>query len=297
MRGTDLLNQNTKIRREQASVVKYVINQDELVGQKMWGCGTWLHLREWLNHGGETRLINANFCKKFYLCKLCAIRRSLRFIDSYAQKVATIVAEQPGLIPAMVTLTVKNGPQLGERIEHLKGSWSRMIAASRKGESGGHRHGLVQWNHVAGSLRALEVKRGEDGWHPHLHVYTLLNSYLDQSELSREWLAWTGDSMVVDIRKCYGEPESALFEVIKYAVKFSDMSPEDLWHIHTVCAGGRGIDPTGCLRGVLTGDIDQDKLDGLDGPTVDYIARWLAMEQKYALEMVKPPTKYDDQSS
>lgn len=287
-KGLDLLNKITSIRRRQVQTVAYVLEQNELLGRKMQWCGTWLHLREWLDHGGETRLINANFCKKHVLCRLCAARRSVRLVEAYSVKVATVTASRQDLIPAMVTFTVKNGPDLAERIKHAKTTWSKMLAAKRKGASVSGRHDLVQWNHVEGSVRALEVKQGAGGWHPHLHVYCLLNSYIDQGKLSDEWHQWSGDSMIVDVRKCYGTPLAALFEVIKYAVKFDDdMADETLWHVHQVLAGYRSVDPQGCLRGVPEPDIDADSHEGLSGPTIDYIACWLMWEEKFTVRKVE----------
>lgn len=289
-KGTDLLNKITYLRRQQAETVRFILEKDELLGQKLCWCGTWLHLREWLDHGGETRLINANFCKKHILCRTCAARRSVRLVEAYAAKVAIVTVEQPQLIPAMVTFTVKNGPDLAERRKHAQTTWSKMLAAKRKGASQSGRHSPVQWNRVEGSIRALEVKPGADGWHPHLHVYCLLNSYIDQKALSAEWHAWSGDSMIVDVRRCYGQPLAALFEVIKYAVKFGDdLTNEMLWHVHQVLAGHRSVDPQGCLRGVPEPDIDADDTGGLTGPTIDYIAQWLALEKRFDLRKITAP--------
>lgn len=294
--GVELLNKITSIRREQASLTRFLWNRDELLGTKLFGCGTWLHMREWTDHGGETRLVNANFCKKHLVCMACAARRSVRLVEAYAAKVATVLddARKEGreLIPAMVTLTVKNGPELGERIAHCKRAWSSMLAAKRRGASESGRHVAVQWNRVAGSVRALEITKNRNTreWHPHMHCFVLLESYLDQAELSREWEHWTGDSKIVGVTKCRnkqtGEVDAlaGLFEVVKYAVKFSEMSHEDLWHVYQTCGGTRSVDPQGSLRGVPEPDIDADSIQGLSGPTVDYIARWLFLQEKYELE-------------
>ena len=290
--GTDLLNKITSIRREQAALTRFLCNRDEILGTKLFGCGTWLHMREWLDHGGETRLVNANFCKKHLVCMACAARRSVRLVEAYASKVATVTAAQPQLVPAMVTLTIKNGLDLGERIQHCKKAWSAMLAAKRKGASVSSRNAPVEWNKVAGSIRAIEItkNRKTQEWHPHMHCFVLLENYIDQPALSREWQSCTGDSKIVGVTKCRnkqtGEVDAmaGLFEVVKYAVKFSDMTHEDLWHVFNVCGGTRSVDPQGSLRGVPEPDIDADSIEGLAGPTVDYVARWLFMLQKYEIE-------------
>ena len=42
-------------------------------------------------------------------------------------------------------------------------------------------------------------KTGE--WHPHVHMFALLDTWIDQEQLSETWHEITGDSFVVDIRK------------------------------------------------------------------------------------------------
>lgn len=291
--GTERLNALTRLRREQEKTVAFVAGKDERIGAKMHGCATWLHFREWLDHGGETRLMHVNFCKRYTLCRICAARRSVKLVEAYEPKIAQVVEvsnrENTPLIPAMVTLTLASGHDLGERLAHAKKSWSSMIAAKRKGESESGRHAVIQWNRVEGSLRSIEsTYNPEKGWHVHLHVFALLAEYVNKFQLSEEWHRFTGDSMITDVRKCHGESRQALHEVIKYACKFSDLTDEKLWEFHTGVNGGRMFDASGNLRGVLTGELDQDSTAGLTGPYRDWVATWLWMEQKYHLQQGFP---------
>ena len=43
------------------------------------------------------------------------------------------------------------------------------------------------------------TKTGE--WHPHVHMFALLDTWIDQEHLSETWHEITGDSFVVDIRR------------------------------------------------------------------------------------------------
>ena len=78
-------------------------------------------------------------------------------------------------------------------------------------------------------------KTGE--WHPHLHIFGVLENWIDQEALSETWHEITLDSYIVDIRRVrkhkklgYGE---AIAEVCKYALKFGDLSVEkDLGSLH-----------------------------------------------------------------
>lgn len=274
MTASDVLNRLTEHRTRQAPLVSYVEPRDTVMGNKLRHCGSWLHLREWLQ-SGESRVMNANFCKATLLCRSCAARRAGKLIEGYGPKVEALTAQRPSLVPAMVTLTVKNGEDLKERYEHLKASWKRMTAAQRKADSNPVKNTPIEWNKVQGAVRSIEITRGKGGWHPHIHAYCLLDQYINPFHLSAEWERFTGDSYVVDVRECKNGILPALCEVLKYTTKFSELDPSESWEIHSKLAGSRFIDPSGILRGVKTGDLDSDDISGLEGPYRDFIATWL----------------------
>jgi hypothetical protein len=252
------------------------------LGDLVKGCGSWLHIREWIT-SGETRLRNANFCAKFLLCRSCAARRAGKMVSGYAEKVTAVTASKPDLIPAMITLTVKNGDDLAERFAHLKAAWHRMQVAKRKGASNSGRHARIEWNKVEASIRAIEVTRKASGWHPHIHVFALLSEYIDQPALSEEWRNFTGDSFVVGVTKCKGGIVPGLIECLKYASKLTELSPEDVLHVYRTCKGSRFTDPQGLLRGVPEPDIRQDDTEGLSGPYRDFLALWCRSKAGYDL--------------
>lgn len=286
MQINEILNQITKSKRSQGALVNYAIAQDQIIGNRVGTCGSWLHLRQF-TEVEESRIMNANFCRKFLLCQSCAVRRSAKMNAAYLEKVTHVQTTFPKLIPAMITLTIKNGSDLKERINHLKKSWSRMLAAKRKGASESSRNPLIEWNKLHGSIRAMEITISKNGeWHPHLHVFCLLESYVNHKRLSEEWEAFTGDSKIVDVRKCKDGVKAGLVEVLKYATKFSDLTPAETWHVHESCRGSRLIDPQGCLRGVQIPDIESDDLIGCYGSYIDFIASWLWTEKKYKLTKI-----------
>lgn len=197
-------------------------------------------------------------------------------VAAYTQKVETVMAgEGSALIPALVTLTIKNGHDLPERLAHLKRAWSSMLSAARKGKAGKERHARIEWNKVAGSVRAIEVTKSEKhGWHPHIHCFVLLRDYIDYHALSAEWKGITGDSWSVGIKKCEHGIVPGLIETLKYCTKLSELPNADILHVWRCAKGSRFTDPQGLLRGVPEPDIDQDDADGLAGPTRDFYAIW-----------------------
>jgi hypothetical protein len=281
MNTAAVLNRIRHHKVSQEPLVELLRNRDGRLCDLVRGCGTWLHLREWLE-SGESRLRNANFCTKFLLCRCCAARRAAKLVVAYARKVETVMASRPiPLIPAMVTLTVRNGEDLSERLQHLKDSWSRMMAAKRRGASASCRHDLIQWNKVQGSVRAIEVTRSTKGWHPHIHAFVLLSGYVCQKSLSMEWQQYTGDSFVVGVTKCRKGIVSGLIECLKYASKLTELSPEDVLAVHYAASGSRFVDPQGVLRGVPDPDIRQDDDAGLTGPYRDFFACWSKFSKSY----------------
>lgn len=70
-----------------------------------------------------------------------------------------------------------------------------------------------------GGMYFVEIKRrrGDDGWHTHLHVLTE-GQWLSKSWLSHAWNELTGDSYIVDIRLCESGERAAQY-VAKYAGK------------------------------------------------------------------------------
>lgn len=281
MEASELLNRITKAKRSQYRLRNYVRKKEPILGAQIEGCGSWLHFREWIEES-ETRLINANFCKRHLLCQACAVRRAGRMNEAYLPKVEQVTSQRKGLISAMITLTVKNGPNLRERVKHLNDSYKRMTAASRKAASAKERHNSIEWNKVVGSIRATEVTMSKDGeWHPHYHLFVLLDQYVSHPKFSAEWLRFTGDSKIVGIVQCRNGFSGGLREVLKYSCKFSSMNAPQMYEVYSTLKGKRLIDPQGILRGVREPNIDQDSTEGLKGPYHDFVASWIIDQQRY----------------
>jgi hypothetical protein len=209
------------------------------------------------------------------ICPLCAIRRASKQIQAYGQRFEIIAAEQPRLIPAFLTYTVKNGPDLAERMNHLR-KGLRTLRDRRTGIRQGKR-GSSEWGAIAGAVGALEVTNRGKGWHPHAHMLVMLDRYVDQKALSAEWKSITGDSFVVGITRLDRDrpPIEAFVEVFKYAVKFSDLTPAQIWHVAQTLGGQRLLFSLGCFRGVeVPEELTDEPLDGL--PFFELLYRYVA---------------------
>lgn len=81
-----------------------------------------------------------------------------------------------------------------------------------------------------------------------------------ESPLSKDWLALTGDSFIVDCRPLKGEPSEAFCEVFKYALKYSSMSISNNILAFSHLKGRRLQGSFGLFRGVK---VDQTLTDEL----------------------------------
>ncbi len=239
---------------------------DDLASQ-VRRCGSYLVFRDYYTVN-QIKLIGADFCRRHLLCPLCAIRRGVKTLSRYLDRYHDIIEDHPDLRPWMVTLTVKDGVDLRERFGHLHKS----LALYHKRR---HRQNTrCEAKKALGAVWSYEVKRGQGSglWHPHVHSVWLCKSPPDASQLSVEWKQITGDSYIVDVRPIsQADPVDGFLEVFKYAVKFNDQEPEDIWTAYKTLSGRRLIGSFGLFYGIPEpDDLHDDPLEGLP-----YIERFM----------------------
>ena len=235
----------------------------------------------------KVRLHAASLCMKSLLCQLCAIRRGAKALGAYSDKWKVTRAEKPLLRPFFITLTVKNGPDLLERFQHLNKSQRELWMRKTRGR------GSVL-DGVAGAVWSYEIKRGsgDDLWHPHLHMIALAETMPDAKELANTWHNITGDSYIVDVRPITHDDGDAhidgFLEVFKYAVKFSEQDPADTVHAWLTLKGRNLIGSAGCFRGVeVPESLLDEPLEGL--PFVEYFFSYAAGSYHLGVGSRVPP--------
>ena len=243
-------------------------------------CGDYLVFRHYFTVN-QLKLHGASLCRKSLLCQLCAIRRGSKALQAYSERWKVIHAEKPLLRPFMVTLTVKDGPDLFERFCHLKSSLQYLFKKKQLGRSS-------SISGVQGAVWSYEFKRGKGSslWHPHVHMIALAESAPSSKHLAEEWHNITGDSYIVDVRPIeYNDGDSHIsgfLEVFKYALKFSEQSPADTVHAWLTLKGRNLLGSSGCFRGVKVPESLLDEpLEDL--PYVDHFLRYCNGEYIAAL--------------
>jgi hypothetical protein len=246
-------------------------------------CGRYLGFKHFFTIN-ELRLHVAHFCQKDKLCGLCQIRRASKILRLYAEKFSQLLFADPSLIGCMVTPTVRDGPDLGERLRHLLTSHSKCINARKHVQ---HGYGSTQWARAVAGVSRVEIKRGSGSgqWHPHIHSAWLCHQLPDEDELRREWERVTGDSHQVKVSPLkFSElglpptPENVaadLVECLKYSVKLSEMNVEDAFFVHDNTRGVKLLRPFGLLHGLkVPKDLLDDPLSESDLPYVEIFFRY-----------------------
>jgi hypothetical protein len=236
---------------------------------RMAECGNYLVFNHYYTID-DVRLSKARFCMKHLLCPLCAIRRGAKQVQAYLEKFDLLHNDNPKLKPYLLTLTVKNGHDLEERFQHLTKSVKTLLARRRDAIRGKCSSELEK---ALGGVFSYELTLSKHGWHPHVHMVILCDednpilfsqSKAKTSALSKEWLAVTGDSFIVDVRPIDGDPAEGFIEVFKYALKFSDLSPQENLAAYLTLKGRRLTGSFGLFWGVeVPENMTDDILDEL----------------------------------
>lgn len=257
------------------------------MGSKILNCADHLIFRDYYT-AGKINLHAGHFCQVPLLCQFCAIRRGSKAVQSYLPKFEQIRQDHPEWRPLFITLTVRNGEDLGERMNHLKKAWGRAIERRRDVLRG--QRGSTPWARCEAAVGAYEVTKKGRGWHPHIHMVSFWSGvdwYSDLwLEIKREWQELTGDSFMVDVRpfpRADQEPGQGFVEVFKYALKLGSMDHADTWQAYVELQGRRMIFSLGAFRGVKIPDgIEDEPLEGL--PFIEIWARYLGGAQGYTIE-------------
>ncbi len=233
------LDRYSRAKRHQVTVTDYIQHDPEMHKEHkaLSECGQYLMFKHW-KLTNFRRLVGGFSCKKHLLCWPCGLRRDSRQICDYSLKVQQILSENPGLVPVLITRTVKNGFYLSERYAHLVDihktliTWRRRSLSARSGTRGRSADSVMQ--HIVGSVGTCEFGRGKDSdlWHPHIHEIAFLEpgvfEFFEEREpgwdrdengewrrivrtvhvprefrsrLAQEYWMISGDSYIVDVRR------------------------------------------------------------------------------------------------
>lgn len=225
---------------------------------KLNGCGNYLLFKNFYTID-QIKLAKFHSCGQHLLCPFCAGIRASRAIQKYTERIDQVLAENRKLKPVLITFTVKNGEDLTERFNHLMDAFKTLL--QRRRDYLKKNWGFNEFCKISGAMYSYENTYNEktNEWHPHLHMFALLDDWIDQEKLSQTWFDLTGDSFVVDVRRVKKSKEQgyakAAAEVCKYALKFGDLSVQRTWDAFLVLKGRRLSGAFGSLWGVKIPEV------------------------------------------
>jgi hypothetical protein len=124
-------------------------------------------------------------CASVWCCPVCSAKISERRRAELKGAVAT--AKAMGWQVLMLTLTVPHalGDDLDDMLDRMMAAW-RYCSSSRMGQAA---RAAID---LRGTIRALEVTHGQNGWHPHFHVLLFVPGNVTvqrvQDEFTPLWL-------------------------------------------------------------------------------------------------------------
>lgn len=257
-------------------------------------CADWMAFRHYPTLA-QTKLHSANFCCVHLVCGFCAIRRGARMMARYLERFRIVRQASPELRPYLVTFTVKNGPDLCERLLHLERSLTRL----NKRRSGKRSRSLMTT--IAGAVWSYEVTYSEaNGWHPHVHAIWLATEQPDMHALRAEWKEITLDSFMVDVRPIEPDAEAApdidphakgFAEVFKYAMKAAELPARKLIDAYRVLNRRRLVRSFGKFYGVKepgVGELSDELPSGDELPYIDLLFRYSGAGRYVPSHTVRP---------
>ena len=239
----------------------------------------------------KLKLASAKFCRVRH-CPICQWRRSLRWKAKACDILPRVVEEHPKSRWLFVTFTVKNCDitDLRDTISMMNRGFKRMT--ERKA-----------WPAV-GWIRSVEVTRNRRNGtaHPHFHCLLMVmpsyfgRGYLSQSAWVELWqsCARLNYKPILDVQAVRkGAPPTVLIpEILKYAVKESDMVEDREWFLELTRQLHKtlGVTVGGILRGYFR-NVDREIEDNLvgedNGEELDegnIFFEWKRREKKYRLK-------------
>lgn len=141
----------------------------------------------WVNPEGGAHFRGVETCGSIWQCAVCASKIAHRRTIEVKELCDAHMGSQGGLY--MATLTLRH-----MAFQDARGLRSQVTKAWEKTQQGGAWVRLKADLQVIGTVRALEITHGSNGWHPHLHVLFFTGSKLSESALAnfadRLWDRW-----------------------------------------------------------------------------------------------------------
>ena len=192
---------------------------------------------------GDVQLVSSNFCKYDRICIACATKRAMRMIKKFSQGIQEHKLYDKKRYYIVLTISHKQWDKLSDLMDRLM-SYKNMLARSYRNSKRDKQRHKSFFSQFDGMVMSIEIAhKGINGWHPHINILACSDKdipiekwkYLrgdTNAQLLEEWKRITHGSYIHNIRKINVVnsyfSRSGIWEVFKYAIKFSDLTVEQL---------------------------------------------------------------------
>lgn len=188
-------------------------------------------------------------CGSVWECPVCAAKISER----RRVEVLTAMTTHKAAGGHVLLLTLTNPHYFGDQLPDLLAGQAQ---AMRRMWSTRHAKRLLESIGFVGSIRALEVTHGSNGWHPHFHILLFVQAGLDLERVRREfYVMWSNCCRLAGLPAPSYQHGVSLEDGSKaerYVSKWGLENEMTKGHIKT--AKGKGRTPFDLLRDSASGD-------------------------------------------
>lgn len=217
--------------------------------QRICECGNEIVFRRYLETW-NIQLVSANFCKYDRICLACATKRAMRMIKKFQTGIEEHDLYKKNWYYIVLTISHKAWDKLESSLERLKLYKSRLAKAYRNSKRDSQKKKSI-FSVFDGMIISIEISHKWNFWfHPHINILACTDKEIPIERKYRHWdtnvqilnewkrmTDWT--SYIHNIRKINVDSEKSfsrswIWEVFKYAIKFSDLSMEELAEVMAV---------------------------------------------------------------
>lgn len=191
-------------------------------------------------------------CKSRF-CIVCNRIRTLKYIKKVLERSSIESNNYFHLV-----LTLRNMEDLGAMVDRINNFWRIFYNDDKE---------FRKWwrERFLGGIRSMEIKRGNEGWHVHLHVLLISGKEFNRDfEVIRDrWKKVTLGEGSVYIKKAMDY--KVVVEVVKYITNIEKIGIDDLADVYFAIKRKRIINTFGIIRGLevmveeeLEEDIEKD---------------------------------------
>lgn len=210
--------------------------------QRIRECCNMIAFRRYLETG-DVQLVSANFCKYDRICIACATKRAMRMIKKFSQWIQENNLYDKKRYYIVLTISHKEWDTLSELMDRLM-LYKEKLARAYRNSKRDKQKSKSFFAQFDGMVMSIEIAhKWRNGRHPHINILACSDNDISteskfirgntNQKLLDEWKEMTnGTSYIHNIRRIEVQKDhfsrSGIWEVFKYAIKFSDLTVEQL---------------------------------------------------------------------